>query len=612
MTRKYVIPTGSGIEDSNTVNSSKPKNVFAPFFRSSLSAYPATPEGNRSNAPIGLSINPSMIDNVPKIDYRNKYLVRCNFCHGYLSPNCHIIPERKAWICSLCGKSTSLPKNYDIENGIETHNHVYDLITTDGRTQSKSDQNQFSKVIAISIDTTNIKFCQIFIESLKIALNNIKDDSIVICLFSFDQNVTYYDPQRKKSIVISEFDDIQLPPFQFLPLSETKDFLIKSLDLLAANSRGKSPGVSTSFRNLLNLVNFFLKDSGGLFIMSLFDFPDDIRAITKDNPFVIPENQNEVLDLGFKLNSNSISVHIFHQFDNSIKINSFVSDCIAGLTCGSSYVCDLDLHSEDLSETKKYHNFLVHSKVDEKRALLDAELNKILTNKYCWRSLGVLRTNPSILDITYLGNCVIRQNGVCTFGAYPTNASMSYILNMPKIFTFDTSTIGLQFAFMFSDDFGNRITRVISFSINKNSIVDESYVDKMVTTTLIAKNAVKLFRDSDFNAASTYITSNNQNIYGNFFRTPLFGNSDACGLHTIADSVFIIGATVNETMLYFTPREVQRKNAVWRQTNKAIYIFPNSENKNDGVDEEEEKAFSEFCEECKSFIGYEQPNILYE
>lgn len=625
MKHKYILPPQPIAGPSSEINSAQNTQTFIypPFFRLTTSYFPKSDGDNSKRFPIGVSIIPGMLDNVPTIDYRNKYVVHCPVCHGYLSANCVIVPERKAWICALCGNLTTLPKDYDINTGIETHSAVYDMIINNQSTLPGKEEKNFLKMFSISIDTSNPNFCQIFGISLKKVLYQIQDESIVICLFSSGQNITYYDPGRQKAFIISDFDNFQLPPFQYLPFSQTKSFIFKSIDniinLSKNSSNTDSIHTASNFRNTIKIGQKFMKEFGGIFIISLFGLPSDVNTANNDkNPYIIPNDQSDILDFGFSLNASSISVHIFHHYDTANSTNqSVVTDAVAGLTSGSSYDITANYYpiTSDLVYKQSQDTADTESMPDD--LILQSQLQKILNSKYFWRSLCVLRSHPEISRSSYLSNCVIRKNGVCTLGAFPKNAStsISFELSFPKnkMVLNRLDRIGIQFAMMFINDEGQQMNRIISYLVDIgddcSKIVDKNRVDVQAVTAIVSKIAVKIIRDSDYESMINFIRKNEM-----FCLSNIFGR-----LSSISEknAVFLYGASINELLLFLLPRVVERSKAVWKQTNLAVFVVPNKGLEDEvkslifGENENPEKNdFVKFYEECKSFIGWSQPIIF--
>lgn len=642
MKHKYILPPQTKTNFSSEANEDQKSNafIFPPFFRLTTSYFPKSESDNANKFPVGVSIMPGMLDNVPVVDYRNKYVVHCTVCHGYLSANCVIVPERKAWICALCGNMTTLPKDYDINTGVETHSAVYDMIMNDQSHIPGKEEKKFLKMFAISIDISNSTFCQLFAKSVKKALLQIQDESVVICLFSSGQNVTYFDPGRQKAFVISDFDNFQLPPFQFLPFSETKSFLLKSIDdiinlsKLASNSNLINS--NSNFRNIIKLGQEFLKEFGGIFIISLFSLPSDINPMnSKDNPFVMPKDQSDLLDLGFSLNSRSISVHLFHQFDPSIQNSQFiVTDTIAGLTNGSTYVVNTNFYPITSSLNKNENNNSSSNDNDlliPDDLILQSKLLRILTSNYFWKSFCVLRSHPEISRSSYLGNCVIRRNGVCTLGAFPMtpSSSVSFELSFPRNSAIlqNRDKIGVQFAMMFIDGKeGLQVNRVISYLVDigndSGKIIDESHVDVAAVTSIVAKLALKKMRDNDMESALNFVRQNERFCFDGIFNAcQLFvkgkGSSGFERDVAASDSIFIYGASVNELILFLIPRIVKRSNSSWKQTNMAVFIIPEKGKEEEvkqsifgNLESDEKRDFANFYEECKLFIGWNQPVIF--
>ncbi|KAK8834014.1 hypothetical protein M9Y10_037208 [Tritrichomonas musculus] len=664
---KYILPEQK-TELSSELNTNQNTKSFTypPFFRLTTSYFPKSESDNSSNFPIGLTIMPGMLGNVPVVDYRNRYVVHCSRCHGYLSSNCIVVPEKNSWICALCGNMTTLPKGYDINNGVETHSPVYDIIINN-QLFLPLKEKPFLKMFAISIDTNNAEFCQLFTKSVKKALCHIQDESIVICLFSSDHNVTYYDPVRKKSFVICDFDDLQLPPFQFLPFSETKDYLFRSLDSIMKLSKGvKQEQIKTTsnFRNILKIGQKFLKEFGGVFIISLFSISSDADTPNNDNnPFVIPNDQTDIVDIGFSLNSDSISVHIFHQFDESVQNNhSVVTDTIAGLTNGTSFIinnnhypiinstnivstanidkshlANTNTNSSNNNEISNDKNSFSNNNVINSTdsdipddLILDSQLQKILCVKYYWKSICILRTHPEVTRTTYLGNCAVRKNGVCTLCAFPRTcqSSISFELLFPR----NPSVLGplnnivLQFAIMFTNDEGLQINRIITFPVDigneTQKITDESRVDHAAVSSFIAKLAVKKLRDTDYASCSNFIKEKEKFCFKSFFDfSSLFMNYDDRMPFKydvdVSDGVFIYGASVNEIILYLMPRKVKRNSSLWKQTNLAVFVIPDKGKENEvkmeifgDAENDEKNDFNNFYNECKMFVGWNQPVIF--
>ncbi|OHT05972.1 hypothetical protein TRFO_26123 [Tritrichomonas foetus] len=612
MSHRYVIPDQEFHTLQNQAqNQVQNKFIYPYFFKPSSSAFPRSTQQNPKNIPLGVVITPGMLENVPTVDYRNKYIVHCSCCYGYLSANCIIVPERKAWVCAVCGSLASLPKDYDIEHGIETHSSVYDMIMT------PTEKEPFRKMYLIAIDQTRKDFCHKFAASTKKALNKMSDDCFV-SLIGFSDSITYYDPIKRASTVISDFENYEeLPPFRFLPLKETKEFYLKSLEMMI---KTEWKDTNSNFRNLMNFGRLLLKDNGGIFVTSLYGRPEDINEA--ENSFVIPDNQSEIVDYGFSMNANSISLHVFHQLAAGGNNGFVVTDTIAGLSNGSSHVI--------LPSTEKGDNCGFEE--------TEKELIRVLTQKYCWQSIGKLRTNPKLNLEMFLGNCVIRQNNVCSLSAFPERNSMSYSLLFPQT-PLDGKTIGLQFAFMFRKDNGDQISRIFSFLVDIDDNF-EPFVDQTVTSVLASKIAVKLMRDSDFNTGIQFIQQKTtfqsltpssiepnveQHNIGsalvdldqtNLFRLDYSISSDL----KVQECIFVYGANITELMLYLKPREVRGVNSSFKQTNKAVYIIPDMNMKDivkkdifeDSGTNTEKTQFYEFYEESKRIISWEQAIVLLE
>ncbi|KAH0795733.1 Sec23/Sec24 trunk domain containing protein [Histomonas meleagridis] len=547
-----------------------------PYFSISTTSFPSSK--NVTNIPIGISISPNGPPNIPVIDYTNRYHVRCNFCHGYLSYLCKI-HNSKVWRCPLCGTDSSLPHGFTPDSP-EIHYPVYDVILP----KYNKTEAPFKKIFTIAIDTSNYDHAKVFVNSLKNIIQKMSDDTCLY-LITYNQSITLYDPSKKRKIVFSELENLPIPPINVPPLRETRPFYNSIFESFTSQPQPPTSKAS-KIKLLFTFVNELIGDNGCVLCAFVDGCPTDI--LQRQQPtFSYPDNEDEFRDLCFKLNLNNISVHIFTNASNERNNESSITSISSGLTSGTFHIiANLNI--------------------------FNIELENVLTQKYYWKSCGKLRCSHKIEVTEHLGNCVIHNSGASSFGAFPQNGGITYILKLPDK-SIQDQYVYFQFAMLYRNDEGTELVRIFTYPVKVSNDISTSNS----IWTIGLKKAANILLTNDIKNSKRYVNSLIPNLT-NINNIRMFGN-DISFDQKISDIVFIRGARPIDIILYIFPREETSEICKFCQNYEAVFIITdNEENENKVIESiyggevmekvpklqnEYNESFHKFYDAAKSISG---------
>ena len=266
MSRRYILPQESGkiAENPTNLDANKP---LPPYFSVSMNQLPKSM--TLTKLPIFVSITPSGPTNIPVVDYRNRYNVRCSLCHGYLSCHCRIMNE-KVWKCGICGNCNALPYGFTLQSD-EVHYEVYDILN---QINPKNKLEEFKKLFVVAIDTTDDDYCKEFAGCLKKLLMKMEND-IYLVIILFGNDISLYDPVKNKKYIYSDLKEMILQHMKLERLEKTREFYIRMLDKLILKNRTKNIS-RAKLKPVFDFAKQLMKDNGGILCVSLYGCPSDI------------------------------------------------------------------------------------------------------------------------------------------------------------------------------------------------------------------------------------------------------------------------------------------------------------------------------------------------
>ncbi|KAH0789179.1 Sec23/Sec24 trunk domain containing protein [Histomonas meleagridis] len=517
----------------------KPNNLPS-YFRPTVSVFPASKATELSaKIPLGIIVNPANVVGIPCIDYSQSQIQRCANCYSYLSPYSRILPDGLAFTCPFCGATTK-SKSKDqapMFNIPELSNCVYDMIAPRGFISriAPNAQPVYFFLVDISAEAVSTGFSIQFLESLKALVDTIPP-YVLIGLMTVSHKVTLYDFKRSSTVIVADLSDPVVPTGSFAPISECKDSFITIINEILQDVKTNPPQPGHCLASALNVASLALLSYGGIIISGFCGFPT----------VNINDAQKETLirDIGFKLNRNRISTHLFF---------------LPSLTQKESHLSILGL-------LPRLTNGDIHYYRTFDPQTLHADLFDTISKNYLWDASMRLRCKTGINITSISCNCSISSKTVY-FPISSTNNSMLFNLMLDQ--NFKSPTALFQAAFLWTNENKQRMIRIFTFEVPTSDKPQEvrNSIDEAALAVLLAKRSSTIALKTKQDEAAQFIRKEFNSICSGgvkFPTLPYLVHSLLCSKslrnvnvnendQKIQDIIKLQSMSLIDTMLYLYP-----------------------------------------------------------
>ena len=452
---------------SNSIDSHYPI-----YFRPTTTVFPCDKSTQeKAGVPLGLVITPSLVTEVPLIDYNQLRVIRCLHCLSYLSPY-HIFQDGNSFICPFCNSKTMIERDMIIsfQNSIELKSPVYDMIPPD-YFRPPTPGASFCFIIDLSLHSVSSGITSQFVASLLSILPSLSDN-VIVSLILVSNEIVAYDLVNSRRLTICDlFDESIILTFPSLssPLSIARNSLISILNDLKSRS-GEVLSNTNALGSALEVAAAINRTTGALIITAIAS-PSSFgpTKINQSNNSQNSTYSNNSQNSNGSQNSNNLNSRIHPEFEikNNFyqKIPSILALANCSLVLFSLGQCEIPTmgFAASLTGGEIYH----YDKWDKEIAQeFHTTLFSTLTSNYLWGASTKLRVSNGLIIEANLGNFMMKRDGSLLYPILSSEHSATFRISLNDSFDKNPAKeLLFQLATMFADQNGNPRIRIFTFSV---------------------------------------------------------------------------------------------------------------------------------------------------
>lgn len=436
------------IEQKPNINGSK----FPPYFRPSVSILPANNTvAENAGIPLNLVVHPSLVANVPVLNYSQSPIPRCSKCAAYLCPYTQGSPDGRSYTCAMCKSKNVLAdaaSTIPIQQRPELANPVYDMIAPRQYISAPYICAAYCIVADMSAPAVKSGFTANFLSSILATIDQL-DDTCRVTIVTMSNKITMFDFKNQTEFVLSDLKDpaVQYPLVQ--QLGEMRDQLKQVLKMLISRPPEAD---GHCFGSVLECLNRIMSPLGGVILAGVYGRPTYGPRVPPPRPQNASPTEADLLklpqgegfkfyrDVSFMLNRQSCSINLFLVSDTLADASIIGVPC--GLTGGRLFY--YGQNSESIAY--QMHN----------------DIFSVMTADYFYNASIRLRASDGISITRLQGTFTIQNHDLINFPILNPRASVNFEfaiqnpLSQPVIF---------QLAMLWTTKNHERMIRIFTFEI---------------------------------------------------------------------------------------------------------------------------------------------------
>lgn len=286
---QYVFPWGNSNFASRTI----------PAFLPTMKLFPANSKiMNNVGYKMSVICSPGLITDYPVIDGSQNLLPKCTKCGAFVSS--HTVTSFGQYTCPFC----NTPNTCDSASLVLSY-QGYDIIMPD--IEPSKTKAVFCFIADVSIPSISSGYTAMFLNSLKIFLPQLDQDTCVI-FATISDKIVVYDLARETEVVVSDLGDICIPNITTYPLHQVINTFTRVIDKVLTEPPSPT-ATGHCLGSMYQLLDILLQETGGLVLLQCFGIPTLGLVPPIDSKETTEHLQYR--DIGYKLNKHGISIHLF-------------------------------------------------------------------------------------------------------------------------------------------------------------------------------------------------------------------------------------------------------------------------------------------------------------
>ena len=451
------------------------------YFRPTTTVIPLSKEVmDNAGVPIGIMLNPSLVANVPVINYSKTTVPRCSKCASYLSPYTKIQPDGNSYACPMCGRINQIPATDGVSTVLsqrqELTNQVYDIIAPRPYIAMPYITGSVCFIVDMSIPAIQSGFTLQFLSSIKSTLASLPDNFRISIMTTSDK-ITIFDFRAMCEFIVADLTDMSLQfPFVSL-LGDVREQIDTAISQLL---EATPTAAGNCFGSALEATERLMSPLGGSIICGIYGpvifgphaIPKrEMNQTTTEADLIRLPKGNECKfyrDISFRLNRASCSINLFAGSDGYADI------AVSGIACGlSGGVC------------KFYGKFDAEAAVKMHNDIFDT-----LTQEYNYNCSLRLRCSDGIKLVRPQGTFAIQNKDLLSFPILNPHHAVGFELNIEQPLT--VSKAIFQLAMLWTTKDMVRMIRVFTFALPVSGDINliRNSIDEGAVFCMLCKRAV--------------------------------------------------------------------------------------------------------------------------